>query len=146
MWHIYVVIILYKKVRCCAFSELSIDCLERTPCFLHFVKTNQTNHTNKRDRLQVGSADLPRSPLSYGNMERTFSYAGRIPAFMMLRMRPLLESQENRIALSGHITENFFNEHAELVRAVPVLPDQLFRPARCCADVSSWCLVLRRQM
>ena len=106
----------------------------------------KTNHTNKRDRSQVGSADLPRSPLSYGNMERTFSYAGRIPAFMMLRMRPLLEFREKRTALNGLITENFFTEHAELVRAVPVLPDQLFHPARCCADVSSWCLVLRRQM
>lgn len=51
-----------------------------------------------------------------------------------------------RTALNGLITENFFTEHAELVRAVPVLPDQLFHPARCCADVSSWCLVLRRQM
>ena len=61
-------------------------------------------------------------------MERTFSYAGRIPAFMMLRMRPLLEFREKRTALNGLITENFFTEHAELVRAVPVLPDQLFHP------------------
>ena len=101
---------------------------------------------NKRDHPQIGAAGLKWSLLSYGNMERTFSFAGRIPAFMMLRMRPLLEFREKRTALNGLITENFFTEHAELVRAVPVLPDQLFHPARCCADVSSWCLVLRRQM
>ena len=37
---------------------------------------------NKRDHPQIGAAGLKWSLLSYGNMERTFSFAGRIPAFM----------------------------------------------------------------